>query len=727
MFRLPGHEFDELLRRDSHATIHRGRRQADGLGVVAKVLADTYPRAIDLAALRHEYALARELAGEGVAAALSLIEHGHGLALIWADPGGVPLRRLLEQGPPAPTLALAIAASLARTLDRLHGQGVVYKNLCPDEVLVDPQSGSTWILGFAAASKLAREQARGTDPVAACSLAYRAPEQTGRMNRIVDRRSDLYALGVVLYELLTGSRPFVGDDMALIHAHLALRPQPPHERVPALSRVLSAVVMKLLEKSAEDRYQYAATAAADLQACRQQLERGESPDDLDALALLRGDIDRGAALDIPQRLYGREAELETMLQAWQRVEAGAGELLLVRCYSGIGKSALVHEIHRELVTAGGHFIAGKFDQLGRALPHLALITAFGERVKQLLAAPEGELDRFRAALAAELGLAVPAAVLTGMIPELARVIGEQEPAPELTGAAAQRRLTLAVRALLRASTAGDRPLVLFLDDLQWADLASLELLEALLQEQLPRLLLIGAYRSNEVDPGHPLTAMLQAVAATCTTHAVELGPLARGDVLRLIADALHMERELVAPLARQIYDKAEGNPFFTIRLLLALHEDGLLAWDQEARRYHWDEGAVGAVAAADNVVAFMGERLGRLPAVSRRVLELAACIGHRFELGTLAQIGEQAIAAVVAALWPALEQGVIVALDEGYRYLLRTWPEGEGDATEIAASVATVGFRFLHDRVQQAAYDGIAEDQRPRLHLQIGRLLRAGP
>ncbi|MCA9700758.1 MAG: AAA family ATPase, partial [Myxococcales bacterium] len=330
-----------------------------------------------------------------------------------------------------------------------------------------------------------------------------------------------------------------------------------------------------------------------------------------------------------------------------------------------------------------------------------------------------------AALAAELGLAVPAAVLTGMIPELARIIGEQEPAPELTGAAAQRRLTLAVRALLRASTAGDRPLVLFLDDLQWADLASLELLEALLQEQLPRLLLIGAYRSNEVDRGHPLTAMLQAVAATCTTHAVELGPLARGDVLRLIADALHMEREIVAPLARQIYDKAEGNPFFTIRLLLALHEDGLLAWDQEARRYHWDEGAVGAVAAADNVVAFMGERLGRLPAASRRVLELAACIGHRFELGTLAQIGEQAIAAVVAALWPALEQGVIVALDEGYRYLLRTWPEGEGDAAEVAASVATVGFRFLHDRVQQAAYDGIAEDQRPRLHLQIGRLLRA--
>jgi predicted ATPase/anti-anti-sigma regulatory factor len=697
-----------------HAHWYRGVRESDQRPVVAKLLADEYPSVKHIARLRHEYAIEAALELDGVVRPLALEQHGHGLVLIWADPGEATLRSLLSSGPLALGPALRIAASLADTLAGVHDAGVIHKHVTPEHVFVERESWRTQLCGFDIAARLSRETPlTGSPRTLEGTLAYISPEQTGRMNRNVDRRSDLYSLGIVLYELLTGAPPFVaGDVMDLLYSHLARCPEPPHERVPELPSVVSDVVMKLLEKSAEDRYQHARAVAHDLRRCLAQLDAGAP---LTTFTLARDDRDHGGLLDIPQRLYGREAELRLLHEAWQRVAAGAAELLLVRGYSGIGKSVLVHEIHRELTGAHGYFVGGKFDQLGRTVPHAALATALRELVHLLLTEPESELEQFRGQLLAAVG--GNAGVLTALVPDLERIIGPAPALPELSATASRSRLGRVVVQFLRVVSSGGRPLVLFLDDLQWADLASLELLEAIFKAGVnEHLLVIGAYRSNEVAASHPLTLTLRAIEATAKVSAIELGPLGRGDVLRFIADTLGSTVEVVAPLASLVQAKTEGNPFYLIQLLVALHEDGLLVYDREARAYQWDEPGVRAAAASENVLAFMTQRIERLSASTGRALELAACIGHRFELGTLATIAESSPRALADALWPAIEAGMIIPLDTDYRFL------SSSDAPEDGAQLA---FRFLHDRVQQAAYARIDPEQLAALHLRIGRLLLA--
>ena len=712
------------LRGDGHSDLYRGHRNDDLLPVLVEVLVDEYPSSTQLARLRHEYAIEKELGIAGVLAPIGLEELGHGLVLVWADPGGVPLRSLLRSGPVPLALALQIAASLAVTLAQVHARGVIHKDINPDNVLVDVETRRTYLIGFGRALRLSHETPLMTSPGALeGTLAYLSPEQTGRMNRIVDRRSDLYSLGVVLYELFTGALPFVTNDvMELLYSHLVRRPESPHTRSPGLPLLVSDLVMKLLAKNAEDRYQHARALAEDLHECVDRLDPSGT---LESFPLARGDRHRGGELDLPQRLYGREAELRALHRAWERVAAGGTELLLVRGYSGIGKSVLVHEIHKELTGAQGYFVAGKFDQLGRAVPYAALAEAFREFVHLLLTEPEPELERFRTRLIAALG--DNAGLLTNLVGDLEQIIGPQAPVPELGTAASRNRFTRVFQQFLAVCTSMERPLVLFLDDLQWADLASLELLEAIFAAGAKRhLLVIGAYRSNEVDASHPLTTTLREIeAAGASTSTIELGPLARRDVIRFIADALGMTELEVAPLARLVDEKTEGNPFFLIQLLVALHEDGLLHYDEDARAYRWDEAGVRAIAASDNVVSFMAERISRLSRATCEALELAACIGYRFELGTLAVIAESSPRALARDLWEALEQGVIIPLDADYRFLQSDPSDPSDPAWSDPASSSRVEFRFLHDRVQQAAYARTDPDERAALHLRIGRLIRS--
>ncbi len=700
--RLERYTLVEEIHRGPHSTTYRGVRDADGQPILAKLLFDEYPSPTQLAQLRHAHALAHELEIPGVATGMQLEQHGHGLALIWADRGGVVLRELLRAGPLGCARALAIAASLADTLAAVHERRIIHNDLNPANVLVDPDTGTTELIGFGRAARLAREPGQRAGLAALeGALAYVSPEQTGRMNRIVDRRSDLYSLGVLLYELLTGAPPFVSDDLSeLVHGHLVRPPVAPHERVAELPRQVSELVLKLLAKNAEDRYQHARALADDLRECSARLARGAAT--IEPFELATGDHDPGDELDVPQRLCGREAELAALLRAWERVAGGAVELLLVRGYSGVGKSVLVHELLRELSGARAYFVSGKFDQLARAVPYAALTAALAELVHLLLTEPEAELARVRERLLAALG--DDAGVLTELLGDLGRILGDPPPPSELGAAASRRRF-------VRAS-----PLVMFLDDLQWADLASLELLTASLDGAAGQLLSIGAYRSNEVDADHPLMATLRELD-DAQHSTIELGPLARADVLRLVADTLALPVDEAAPLARLVHAKTDGNPLFLTQLLVALHRDGALRYDRSARAYTWDAQRVRATAASDNVVEFMTEQIGRLPSATCRALELAACVGHRFELGTLALVAERPVEALIGELWPALERGVIVALVAEYRFS----PAALADGLESA----DVEFRFVHDRVQQAAYARIAADQRAALHLRIGRLLRS--
>lgn len=713
MLTIMDYTLTERISRADSAALYRGHQDTDGTKVLAKVLTEDYPSPRELAKLRHEFALAKDLNLACVLPPIALVERGHSLALIWKDPGSLPLRTRLAAGSLSLVQTLRIAALVARALQQLHAHHILHKDICPEHIFVDTDAQNVWLAGLGIASRLSQESQPLVGPIALeGNPAYVAPEQTGRMNRRTDPRSDLYSLGVVIYELLTGALPFPSQDvMALLYSHLVTRPTPPHELAPGVPRVVSDIVMRLLEKNAEDRYQYASGLAADVEECLDLLARGA------ALVPFRlGKSDHGGELHLPQKLYGRETELRALYSAWERAVAGNAELLLVRGYSGIGKSALVHELHKTLTGARGFFISGKFDQRNRSVPFAPVAAAFRELCHQLLMEPPASLDRFRAQIQEAVGTS--GQVLAALIPALTLIIGPQAAVPELEGAAARSRFIRLFRRLVGVFATLQRPLVLFLDDLQWVDLASLELLSSLLEEgESKHLLVIGAYRSNEVDAAHPLAIALRELGTKATVHAVELGSLDRSDVGRFVADALATVPERTASLASLLFDKTLGNPFFLIQLMTALHKDGVLRYDPAAGLYRWDLEHVRQAAATDNVVAFLTARIDKLQPSTQRVLSLAACIGHRFDLLTLSTISEETPYATAAALWDALETGIVVPLSTEYRYI--------HSAASDPKAASQIVYRFTHDRVQQAAYAKVDSADRAALHLRIGRLLWA--
>jgi len=492
------------------------------------------------------------------------------MTLVLEDPGGVPLDRLLGR-PLEVSHFLGIAIPLAGALRRVHERGLVHKDIKPANTLVDTASGGAWLTGFGIASRLPREHQPPAPPeVIAGTLAYMAPEQTGRMNRSVDSRSDLYALGVTFYEMLTGALPFTAaDPMEWVHCHIARRPVPPNERVADVLGPLSAIVMKLLAKTAEERYQTAAGVEADLRRC---LAEWESHGRIDPFLLCAYDV--SGRLLIPEKLYGREGEIETLLASFDRVVAnGAPELVLVSGYSGIGKSSVVNELHTALVPPRGLFASGKFDQYKRDIPYATLGQAFQSLVRSLLIQREAELGGWRDALREALG--PNGQLIVNLVPELELVIGKQPPVPDLPPRDTQNRFQLAFRRFLGVFARREHPLALFLDDLQWLDAATLDLLEHLVtHSEVRHLLLVGAYRDNEVSPSHPLLRTLEAIRkAGAPVREILLAPLELDDVGQLIADAMHCEPERVRALAQLVQEKTGGNPFFAIQFFTALTEE----------------------------------------------------------------------------------------------------------------------------------------------------------
>jgi PAS domain S-box-containing protein len=668
----------------------------DRKAVLAVLSGSEHPTPGFIDRLVHEYGLRDELDGRSAMRPLTLVrEHGRA-ALLLEDPGGEPLDRLL--GEPMETgRFLRFAIGLSAALRHLHERGLIHKDIKPANVLVDVATGQVWLTGFGIASRIPRErQSPGPPELVAGTLAYMAPEQTGRMNRSVDARSDLYALGVTLYQMLTGSLPFTAaDPMGWVHCHIARKPVPPSERLETVPIAVSALILKLLAKTGEERYQTAAGLERDLRRC---LATWEATHRIDVFPL--GQQDTSDRLLIPEKLYGREREIETLLAAFDRVVAsGRPELVLVSGYSGIGKSAVVNELHKALVPPRGLFASGKFDQYKRDIPYATLAQAFQGLIRPLLGKSDAELAGWRDALRQALG--PNGRLMIDVVPELKLLIGEQPPVPDLPPQDAQHRFQLVFRRFINVFTQPEHPLALFLDDLQWLDVATLDLLEHLLtHSEVRHLLLIGAYRDNEVSPSHPLLHARDGIRkAGARVQEIVLAPLRLDDVGQLVADAMHCEPKHVRPLAQLVQEKTGGNPFFAIQFFTALAEEGLLAFDPIARAWQWNMDRIRAKSYTDNAVELMAEKLKRLSSTTQEALKQLAYLGNVAPTPTLALVHGTTEEAIHTALWEAVRAGLLFREDSAYK--------------------------FLHDRIQQAAYSLIPDEQRADVHLRIGRALLA--
>src|SRR3954454_8678684 len=687
----------EVLWEDGERVFSRGWRLDDNgnrLAVLLVAPAADHPARARLDRLTHEYELKDELDGAWAARPLALMRDAGRTVLVLDDlGGGEPLDRLLG-GPMEVGRFLRLAIAVTSALDKVHQRGLIHKDIKPANIVVDCADQHVRLTGFGIASRLSRERQAPEPPEAiAGTLAYMAPEQTGRMNRSIDARSDLYAVGVTLYQMLTGALPLTAaNPLEWVHCHIARKPVPPGERLESIPAPVSAIIMKLLAKTPEDRYQTAGGVERDLRRC---LAEWEARQRIDEFPLGRQDTPN--QLLIPEKLYGRDREIATLLSCFDRIiKTGVPELVLVSGYSGIGKSSVVDELHKVLVPSRGLFASGKFDQYKRDIPYATVVQAFQSLVRPLLSKSETELASWRHAFLEALGS--NGRLVIDLIPELKLIIGDQPPVPELPPQQAQSRFQVIFRRFIGAFARPDQPLALFLDDLQWLDAATLDLLEDLLRPDLERLMLIGAYRDNEVAAAHPLMRKLEAInAAGGKVSDIKLSPLAQEHLGQLVADALHCKLERAAPLAKLVHMKTGGNPFFAIQFLSSLVEEGLLTFDHDGARWSWDIDRIHAKRYTDNVVDLMVGKLIRLPTEAQNALQQLACLGNTADSTALSMVLGISEGQLDTILWPARHQGLVERVAGAYR--------------------------FVHDRVQEAAYGLIPEELRGEAHLRIGRLL----
>ncbi|RUT09210.1 serine/threonine protein kinase [Dulcicalothrix desertica PCC 7102] len=732
---IPGYHLSKLLYDGSRTLVYRGQRLIDQKPVVIKLLKNSYPNFNELVQFRNQYTIAENLDIPGIIRPYSLEPYQNAYALVMEDFGGVSLRDYVRTNTLGLWQLVTVAIQVADILDGLKKARVIHKDIKPANILIHPHSQQIKLIDFSIASLLPREtQEIHSHNLLEGTLAYLAPEQTGRMNRGIDYRTDFYSLGITLYELFTGKLPFgIDDPMELVHCHIAKYPPLVHEINPEIPPVLSLIVEKLMAKNAEDRYQSALGLKYDLERCLYELKDTHK---IESFEIAQRDIsDRFL---IPEKLYGREAEVKMLLDAFERVAGNplqtdethtirksAAELILVAGFSGIGKTAVVNEVHKPIVRQCGYFIKGKFDQFQRNIPLFAFVQAFRDLMGQLLSQTDVKLQQWKAKILQALGES--AQVIVEVIPELEYIIGKQPVVAELSGSAAQNRFNLLFQKFIQVFTTIDHPLVIFIDDLQWADSASLRLMQLLLSEaEAGYLLLIGAYRDNEVFAAHPLILTLEELQKNnVTLNTITLAPLKEIHLNQLIADTLSCTTKIASPLTQLVYHKTKGNPFFSNQFLKALHDDGLITFNSCERQVGWqcDIAQVQAKAVTDDVVEFMALQLQKLPLQTQNVLKLAACIGNQFDLATLAIIYEKSQVETAEDLWKALQEGLILPTTEVYKF----FQDGGNEKTTQLSTICyqLPNYKFLHDRVQQAAYYLIPEAQKQATHLKIGQMMKS--
>ncbi|MEM7354096.1 MAG: AAA family ATPase, partial [Acidobacteriota bacterium] len=729
MLDIQGYSLCEVLYQGTHTLVYRGLRQRDGQPVLLKI-PKRYNRREDIDCFRHESNIIAGLVRDGVLAEHRTVQAGDRSLLEVDDHGGQPLDQILAQGPLPLGDALRIAIQLAEHLGAIHHRQIIHKDVNPFNVLVEPTERHTRLLTMSLATRLPRQTNALVSPRRLEGfLPYVSPEQTGRMNRMIDYRTDLYSFGVTFFEMLCGAPPFSSDDpMEIVHSHIARPPQSCRALRPEIPEIIAEIAAKLLGKNAEDRYQSCDGLATDLRECQRQLEETGR---VEALALGRSDFAYG--LEIPQKLYGRQREIRQLIETFERVSQGAAEFLLVAGYSGVGKSALIHEIHKPIIRQQGYFASGKFEQNKQDIPHFAFAQAFRELVRQLLTESPESIREWREQMLE--AMAGNGQVLIDVIPEIELVTGPQPAVPDLPEVEAGQRFRQVFRSFLRIFEGRGQPLVVFLDDLQWVDPASLALISTIVADlENQELFLIGTYRDNEVGPTHSLTLAMERIEAAGTAvRRIHLSPLTLDPVIELAADTLRQQGDGIRAFAELLLEKTGGNPFFLIQFLKSLHAEELLRFDRSSGRWSWNLQEIRRLDHSDNVIDLMARSLRRLSAEAQKILGIAACAGNEFHLSVLAQVAQRGTAEIIGDLWEAIRQGFVAPVGGSYRLTpdeaVDPDPSVSDDPTEAAESLASgtsvVACRFLHDRIHAAAYSLNDEAERRQIHFRVGQFLLA--
>lgn len=715
MIQFTGYKVTEEIYNSENSKIFRATRDSDSIPVVIKMLNREYPSAKELSAFIREYEIMNKVTQEGIIKAYSLEKYNNSLAIIMEDIGAESVARVLKSFKAGINEKLSLAIQMTESLIQLHKHNIVHKDVNPSNFIWNINTHQVKIIDFGISAELMRESSQSINlNILEGTLNYISPEQTGRINRPIDYRTDLYSLGITFYELFTGKLPFHGDDeLELIYSHIAKRPNSPIDINPEIPSVLSDIIMKLMAKTAEERYQSAFGLMKDLELCKQLLNEKRS-----ISGFIPGQKDIFERFEIPHKLYGREAEIEMLVDAFERAADGTSEQVLVSGYSGIGKSSLIHEIRKSITGKRGYFISGKFDQFERNVPYYGIIQAFKELIKQLLAQSQRSLDDWKKRLLGAMGN--NAQVIIDILPELEQIIGPQPQVAELNPIEAQNRFQITFREFIKVFAKPEHPLVIFLDDLQWSDTSTLDLIKYIITSgKVNYILFIGAYRDNEVQEGHPLTRMIDELInvqddSHTSIHQISLKPLDIPSINQLIADTFHCHTRETESLTNIIFHKTKGNPFFINRLLTSLYLEGAFTFLPEKGKWVYDLKKVEAVGISDNVVDLLVKGLELLPSETMCILKLVACIGTQFDLKTVSIISEKPIAQIGKALWIAIEKEIILPLNNNYKYIKTL--ENEMNPVDLE-----MYFCFAHDRIRQEVYSLIPEDEKKKIHLCIGR------
>lgn len=708
MLTIKGYDNLKLIQEGRRNVIYSAVRLEDGVPVVLKVLRMTNPSSEDLDLIHHEFELSKDLVLPSIIKTYGLVEEPNCYALVQEDIQGISLEQYLNQQPIKNlTDFYKIALQMIEGISQVHRHSIIHKDIKPSNFIIDPTTLIVKLTDFNFAVKLLHEVQEVLPPEKLVgTLAYMAPEQTGRMNMNVDYRSDFYALGSSFYEMLTGELPFhANDPFELVHAHIAVSPPDASELNPDIPKPLAKLVQKLMAKDPSERYQSAIGIQQDLEA----VAKGNDE------TFLLGREDVYDTLNISQKLYGRQDEIKFLLSAYDRISQGAVEALMVRGYSGIGKTMLINEVHKPMIKHKGYFISGKCNQLQHNIPYTAITQALNQLMRLILSESDEQFEEFKSAIVDSLGGV--AQVMIDLTPLLEQIIGPQPALEQLPAQETQNRMMIFFKRFMKVIATKEHPLVIFIDDLQWIDSGSLKLLEYIItDEDLSYILLIGAYRENEVSGHHPLQHFFNEMQEQeKTIHSLQLGPLKPTDFEALFRDSFNRNDASIKSLADLIYKHTGGNSFFCKQVVNTLYKERFIFFDYEKRQWSWNLEGIKALKISDNVVDLMLGKLDELPAETRYLLKYGACLGSSFTVEMLTLVTNQSLNEINKKLYPALQNELILLQRSGYK--------STNSIREKNAPAPTIAYQFIHDRIQQAVVDSIPQDEKQKIHLSIARLL----